>query len=194
MQRAGKFFIIGMAAVVLTSGTLLTLARRQPASSPRPAAAVPLSAAPSAAGVADQAMTSPAGSPAATRLALSDAPTITVYKTPTCGCCTAWVHHLENYGFRVEAHDLKSLDQIKKKHGISRNLESCHTAEVDGYIVEGHVPADLIERMLRERPQIAGLAVPGMPMGSPGMEGPYRERYNVLAFDRGGKLEIYDRR
>ncbi len=177
MQRAGKFFIIGMAAVVLTSGTLLTLSRRQPAGSARPAAAVPLVA-----------------PPTTTRLALTDAPTITVYKTPTCGCCTNWVHHLQNHGFQVETHDLANLDPIKRKHGISRTLESCHTAEVDGYIVEGHVPADLIERMLTERPQIAGLAVPGMPMGSPGMEGPYRERYDVLAFDRDGKTEIYDRR
>jgi hypothetical protein len=197
MQRAGKFFIIGAAAALLVSGVLLSQARRQTdPTSRRPAAAVPLSPA------------TPAGSPAAalasaaararaattTRLALEGAPTITVYKTPTCGCCSSWVEHLREHGFEVETHDLNNLDQVKRRHGITRSLESCHTAEVDGYVVEGHVPADLIERMLRERPEIAGLAVPGMPMGSPGMEGHYTERYNVLAFDREGKTTIFDRR
>jgi hypothetical protein len=104
------------------------------------------------------------------------------------------VEHLHEHGFEVETHDLNNLDQVKRRHGITRSLESCHTAEVDGYVVEGHVPADLIERMLRERPEIAGLTVPGMPMGSPGMEGPYSERYNVLTFDREGKTTIYERR
>jgi hypothetical protein len=190
MRRAEKFLVIGTAAIVLTSGILLALALRQPTDSPRPAGAVPLSSAPAAPG---EALPSPASTPAV-RLALTNAPTITVYKTPTCGCCTKWVDHLEHYGFRVEAHDVRDLGPIKNKYGISRALESCHTAEVDGYIVEGHVPADLIERMLRERPAVAGIAVPGMPMGSPGMEGPYRERYDVLAFDRDGKTEVYDRR
>jgi hypothetical protein len=186
MQRAGKFFIIGGAAALLVSGALLSQARRQPdTSSRRPAAAVPLS---------ESSPAARARAATTTRLALADAPTITVYKTPTCGCCTSWVEHLREHGFEVETHDLMSLDPVKRRHGITRSLESCHTAEVDGYVVEGHVPADLIERMLRERPEIAGLAVPGMPMGSPGMEGAYREHYNILAFDRSGKTEIYDRR
>jgi hypothetical protein len=197
MQRAGKFFIIGAAAALLVSGVLLSQSRRQSdTSSRRPAVAVPLSPASAAAGQSTAAASAAARARAATttRLALADAPTITVYKTPTCGCCASWVEHLREHGFEVEAHDLANLDQVKRRHGITRALESCHTAEVAGYVVEGHVPADLIERMLRERPEIAGLAVPGMPMGSPGMEGSYRERYNVLAFDRAGKTEVYDRR
>lgn len=187
MQRsAGKFFIIGAAATLLVSGVLLSQSRRQgDVASRRPAAAVPL---------AESSPAARARAATTTRLALEDAPTITVYKTPTCGCCTSWVEHLREHGFEVETHDLNNLDPVKRRHGITRSLESCHTAEVDGYVVEGHVPADLIERMLRDRPEIAGLAVPGMPMGSPGMEGPYTESYNVLAFDREGKTTIFERR
>lgn len=196
MQRASKLFVIGAAAALLISGVLLSQARRQSDRSTRPAAAVPLTPAAPAGSQAAALASAAARARAATttRLALENAPTITVYKTPTCGCCSSWVEHLREHGFEVETHDLNSLDQVKRQHGVTRALESCHTAEVDGYVVEGHVPADLIERMLRERPEIAGLAVPGMPMGSPGMEGPYTERYNVLAFDREGKTSVYDRR
>lgn len=191
MQRSGKFFIIGATAALLVSGVLLSQSRRQTsATTRRPAAAAPIT------GQSAEAMSAAARARAATttRLALEDAPTITVYKTPTCGCCTSWVEHLREHGFEVETHDMANLTPVKQRLGITRSLESCHTAEVDGYIVEGHVPADLIERMLRDRPRIAGLAVPGMPMGSPGMEGSYSENYDVLAFDRDGKTAVYDRR
>jgi hypothetical protein len=114
-----------------------------------------------------------------------------VYKSPTCGCCAAWVDHIEANGFRVEVRDTANLAPIKARHGVPGKLESCHTALVDGYVVEGHVPADLIVRMLRERPDAAGLAVPGMPMGSPGMEGPYKDRYDVLTFRRDGSTQVY---
>lgn len=197
MQRAGKIFFIGAGAALLVSGILLSQAwKRDDAPRSRPAAAVPLTPATPVGSQAAAAASAAARARAATttHLAMEDAPTITVYKTPTCGCCSSWVEHLREHGFEVETHDLRSLDQIKRMHGITRPLESCHTAEVDGYVVEGHVPADLIERMLTERPDIAGLVVPGMPMGSPGMEGPYRERYNILALDKNGKTEIYDRR
>jgi hypothetical protein len=118
-------------------------------------------------------------------------PTMTVYKSPTCGCCSAWIEHVEKAGFRVVARDLPDLTEMKAAFGVPRALESCHTAQVGGYLVEGHVPADLIQRMLRERPTARGLAVPGMPIGSPGMEGGTPERYDVLLFDRAGGTRVY---
>lgn len=122
------------------------------------------------------------------------APTVTVYKSPTCGCCNKWIEHLEANGYDVVAHDVRDLNAVKRQLGIAPALASCHTAIVDDYLVEGHVPADVIGRLLEERPAIAGIAVPGMPMGSPGMEGPYSEPYDVLAFDRAGKISVFDRR
>ena len=118
---------------------------------------------------------------------------VTVYKSPTCGCCAEWVTHLRRHGFRVKTEDRSDLQPIKARHGVPAELQSCHTALIGGYVVEGHVPADLIERLLRERPKVAGLAVPGMPVGSPGMEVPGvpADRYRVLTFDRSGKTEVY---
>ena len=119
--------------------------------------------------------------------------TIQVYKTPTCGCCTKWIDHLRAEGFKVEATDLPDLAELKATNGVSPALSSCHTAMVDGYVLEGHVPAEDVKRMLAEKPQIAGLAVPGMPMGSPGMEHPdprRHEHFDVVAFgtsDPGGQ-------
>ena len=113
-------------------------------------------------------------------------PTVTVYKTPTCGCCAKWVRHLRGAGLEVTAVDVPDLRQIKAENGVPRHLSSCHTALVDGYVVEGHVPAGDVLRLLEERPQIAGLAVPGMPIGSPGMEGPNPESYTVYAFEATG--------
>jgi hypothetical protein len=124
------------------------------------------------------------------------APTpITVYKTPTCGCCKQWVKHLEANGFAVKVHDMDSLEEIKRSMGVPGELQSCHTGIVNKYVVEGHVPADLIQKMLKEKPAIVGLAVPGMPSGSPGMEqGGPKDRYDVIAFERGGKTHVYARR
>ena len=124
----------------------------------------------------------------------SEAADVVVYKSPTCGCCAKWIDHLEDNGFSVEVHDERNMDPVKHRLGVPRHLQSCHTAEVGGYIVEGHVPADVIARMLRERPAINGLAVPGMPMGSPGMEGPRKDPYDVLAYDAAGKASVYERR
>jgi len=106
------------------------------------------------------------------------------------------VDHLRKHGFTVDAHDVVDLAATKRKHGVPEGLSSCHTALVDGYIVEGHVPADVIEQLLRERPKIAGLAVPGMPVGSPGMEVPGQkpERYEILAFDGRGATRVFARR
>ena len=121
-------------------------------------------------------------------------PPIVVYKSPTCTCCNRWIDHLTEAGFEVEAHDVENVVPIKAEHGIRPEHQSCHTALVDGYVVEGHVPADVIERLLRERPDINGLTVPGMPMGSPGMEGPYTESYDVLAIDKLGTATVYESR
>lgn len=119
---------------------------------------------------------------------------ILVYKSPTCGCCTAWTEHLAASGFRVTTQDVHDLTEIKQTAGVPRDLGSCHTALVDGYVIEGHVPADLIHELLEDRPDIAGLAVPGMPMGSPGMEGPRKDAYEVVAFDPEGNRSVYARR
>jgi hypothetical protein len=106
------------------------------------------------------------------------------------------VGHLRAKGFKVDAHDVVDLDALKRKHRVPAALESCHTALVDGYVVEGHVPADVIQQLLRERPKVVGLAVAGMPAGSPGMEaaGQKPERYDVVAFDARGGTRVYARR
>lgn len=117
----------------------------------------------------------------------------TVYKTPTCGCCTAWMDHLKTHGFEVNSVDLRDLTQVKQRHGVTRELASCHTAVIEGYVIEGHVPAEDIKRLLETRPDVAGLAVPGMPMGSPGMEGPVSQSYDVLSFDKAGATKVFSR-
>jgi hypothetical protein len=121
------------------------------------------------------------------------APLVQVWRTPTCGCCGAWVRHLEASGFRVEVTMQDDLSAIKAKHGVPRNLESCHTAIVGGYVVEGHVPAADVKRLLSERPPVAGLVVPGMPAGSPGMEGPVSEPYATLALAADGTTSVFAR-
>jgi hypothetical protein len=118
-------------------------------------------------------------------------PTITVYKDPSCGCCKSWIEHLVKHGYRVDAKDTPAMAEVKRTLGIPDALTSCHTAVVNGYLIEGHVPAADIARLLKERPKVAGLAVPGMPMGAPGMEGPRQEHYQVLSFDKNGKTRIF---
>lgn len=123
-------------------------------------------------------------------------PAMTVHKSPTCGCCVEWVEHMRKNGYAVTTVDAADLAPLKKKLGVPAELQSCHTATVDRYVIEGHVPADLVDRLLRERPPVLGLAVPGMPIGSPGMEVPGRaaERYQIVAFDREGRRLVYDTR
>lgn len=118
---------------------------------------------------------------------------VTVYKSPSCGCCGAWADHMSRNGFDVKVENVDDLDKIKKENGIIDNLESCHTALVEGYVIEGHVPAKSVKRLLSERPNVMGLAVPGMPLGSPGMEGSGKERYSVVVFDYNGAIRVYDR-
>jgi len=118
-------------------------------------------------------------------------PTITVYKDPSCGCCKNWIEHLIKHGYRVDAKDSPNMAEIKHTLGVPDAVTSCHTAMVNGYLIEGHVPAADIDRLLVKKPHIAGLAVPGMPAGSPGMEGPRSEHYKVLSFDKNGKTSVF---
>lgn len=116
---------------------------------------------------------------------------VVVYQSKTCGCCKKWVGHLEKNGFKVTSQYLDDVTEVKLKMKVPMKLASCHTATVNGYIVEGHVPASAIKKLLSEKPAIKGIAVPGMPMGSPGMEGGYKESYNVMAFDNNGSDKIF---
>lgn len=121
--------------------------------------------------------------------AAANAPKIIVTKDPSCGCCGSWVDHLKAEGFAVEVIETAAVNRVKAKLGVPNDLASCHTAEVEGYVIEGHVPAVAIRRLLLEKPQAAGLAVPGMPVGSPGMEveGTAPEIYDVVLFGAFGK-------
>jgi hypothetical protein len=119
---------------------------------------------------------------------------LTVYKTPTCGCCSAWIDYMREEGFTVTAHDLTDLSAIKTRHGLrDARLASCHTAIIDGYLIEGHVPADDVRRLLRERPPVIGLTAPGMPMLSPGMNSREPRDYDVLSFDSDGNIAVFSR-
>src|SRR6266545_6380285 len=112
---------------------------------------------------------------------------ITVHKDPNCGCCTGWVRHLQDAGFTVKTIETTKIDAVKDRLGVPSDLAACHTAEVAGYVIEGHVPAPALKRFLVERPSAAGLAVPGMPIGSPGMEGGNPEKYDVVLFGPEGR-------
>lgn len=117
------------------------------------------------------------------------APRLVVYKSPACGCCGGWVNHMRASGFRVEINDVSDVLPIKRGNGVPDSLASCHTALVGGYALEGHVPAADVWRLLRERPAVKGLAVPGMVVGSPGMEQGPPQRYATIAFDaRGSRI------
>ena len=122
------------------------------------------------------------------------APEIEVWKSPSCDCCTGWVEHLQDNGFAVKVKDTSPamLDQIKRQAGISDKLASCHTGKIDGYVIEGHVPAADIKRLVSEKPDAAGLTVPGMPIGSPGMEvDDKRQPYDVLLLRKNGATEVF---
>jgi hypothetical protein len=115
--------------------------------------------------------------------AFAETHVLKVYKSPSCGCCGAWVDHMRSAGFRVVVTDISDLRPIKDKFGVFSELRSCHSAVIDGYVIEGHVPAREVIRLLRDRPKAIGLAVPGMPVGSPGMEqGSRRDPFKVILF------------
>jgi len=119
------------------------------------------------------------------------AATIEVIKTATCGCCSKWVEHLRKEGLTVKVTDVKDVTPTAKALGVPDELRSCHSAKIGGYAVEGHAPAADIRRLLREKPKAAGIAVPGMPAGSPGMEGAGKQRYATVLFQRNGKYRIF---
>jgi hypothetical protein len=118
---------------------------------------------------------------------------VQVYKDPTCGCCALWVEHLRKAGFTATVTDVDDMAAIKAKHGVPGRVRSCHTALVGGYVLEGHVPAEDVQRLLRQRPGIVGVGVPGMPIGSPGMEvaGVKPQKYDVLAFNKAGETHVF---
>jgi hypothetical protein len=130
----------------------------------------------------------------AARRTAAAGPRMTVNKDPNCGCCSGWVKHVRSAGFDTTVNELSDLAPLKSRLSIPAALSSCHTAQVDGYVIEGHVPASAIRRLLSERPQAAGLAVPGMPVGSPGMEVPGSpdETYDVILFGPSGQ-KVYAR-
>jgi len=120
-------------------------------------------------------------------------PLVTVYKSPTCGCCQEWVDYLEDEGFSVEAHNVNDMLPYKRQAKLGAGMGSCHTAFVDGYAIEGHVPAYDIRRLLRERPQVSGLTAPGMPMNSPGMAEPGQapSGYDVISYKEGEQVGVF---
>lgn len=126
---------------------------------------------------------------------IAETPTIKVYKSPTCGCCALWVDHMREAGFELDVEDTDDMIDVKVDAGLPLQLQSCHTALVGGYVFEGHIPAEVIARFLAEKPSASGLAVPGMPIGSPGMEfGDRVDPYDVLQFDAAGNTSIYESR
>ena len=126
-------------------------------------------------------------------LAADEAPTVEVYKSPQCGCCGKWAAHLEAHGFKVNTHDMADLPAARKALGMPDRYASCHSAKVGGYAIEGHVPAGDIRRLLAERPAARGLAVPGMPAGSPGMESAHPQPYQTLLIGQDGSAGQYAR-
>lgn len=125
-------------------------------------------------------------------------PVVHVWKDPSCGCCAGWVEHMRASGYTVEVEEVSASDlqRMKDEMGVPRALTSCHTARVGDYVVEGHVPAEAIDRLLAEHPAVEGLAVPGMPVGSPGMEVPGQpaEHYDVVAFGADGSRSVFEKR
>jgi hypothetical protein len=118
-------------------------------------------------------------------------PVIAIFRSSACGCCSKWAEHLQENGFTVEEIETHDLVSVKRRYGVPPQFSTCHTGVVGGYVIEGHVPAPDIQRLLRERPPAAGLVVPGMPMGSPGMEGEVSQAYDVLLFDAAGRTKVY---
>ncbi len=118
---------------------------------------------------------------------------IMVYKSPTCGCCKKWVTHLRKEGYTVKTKDVRDMNSIKNKFGVKRQFQSCHTAKIGKYFIEGHVSASDIKRLMKEKPDIKGLSAPGMPMGSPGMEGHRKDKYDVIAIDKNNNATVFSK-
>ena len=117
---------------------------------------------------------------------------MSVYRSPSCGCCGVWIEHMKKHGFAITDIKTDELEAIKEQYNVPSNLASCHTAMIDGYLMEGHIPADEIKRFLKQKPNLKGLSVPGMPLGTPGMEaGERKQPFDVLAFNDSGKVEVF---
>ena len=160
---------VGAGALILTVGLLNVVAFAQSKSTP--AKKAPAKAA--------------AAKPAPAK------PHLSVYKSPTCGCCAKWVEYMEANGFTATVTNLPDVTPIKISNGLPPRLGSCHTTLIAGYVIEGHVPVSDIRRLLKEKPAIAGLAAPGMPAGSPGMDVPNSPPYDIIAFDKSGRTSVY---
>ena len=117
--------------------------------------------------------------------------TVDMYKSPYCGCCGKWAEHMTKAGFTVKAHEVEDVPAVRKKLGMPDKLGSCHTAKVGNYLLEGHVPADDVKRLLKEKPKALGLAVPGMPAGSPGMDVPNSPPYDTLLVQKDGTTHVF---
>ena len=129
---------------------------------------------------------------ACSKPATDNVPVVTVYKSPTCQCCSRWVTHLQEHGFAIKIESERDLVPVRVRLGVPDKLAACHTAVVNGYWVEGHVPAEDIQRLVAEKPKAKGIAVPRMPIGSPGMEmGDRRDPYDVVLFDEGGNTQVF---
>lgn len=122
----------------------------------------------------------------------AELPEMTVYHSPTCQCCSKWIEHAKQSGFKIKDIVTDEMSEIKSKLGLPQNLASCHTVEVAGYVVEGHVPADDVKKLLNDKPKVAGISAPGMPMGSPGMEmGGRKDHYQVVSFDKANNVQVF---
>jgi len=121
----------------------------------------------------------------------ADLPEVEVFKSPYCGCCTEWARHMTDNGFRVRSTNVEDVPAARARLGMPEQYGSCHTAKIGSYVIEGHVPADDIKRLLKEKPQAVGLAAPGMPGGSPGMESARKEPYDVLLVGKDGKARVF---
>lgn len=131
--------------------------------------------------------------PADVGRAATPLPGVVLYKSALCGCCSKWADHMRAAGFRVTIREIGSLTTIEDRYGVPKGATSCHTALTGGYVVVGHVPADVVQRLLTERPPIAGISAPGMPQSAPGMDG-RPDHYDIVAFDREGHTRVYAKR
>ena len=180
MNRVDRFRIasLGTAVIITISAACAPGGAKSDGQDSGAAPAIPPAAAPTA-------DARPAGAGAVDSLLMA------VYKTPTCGCCRNWVDHVREHGFHATTTDVADVTPVKNTHKVPSDLQSCHTALIGGYVVEGHVPAEDIQRLLKDRPDIIGLAVPGMPSGSPGMEGGPVESYEVIAMGKDGSRKVW---
>ncbi|MEN5206981.1 DUF411 domain-containing protein [Stenotrophomonas terrae] len=170
-----------LSLLVLATGTLLISACNASPSASASAAATPTVAAPAKTVEA---------APASKAL-----PLVVVHKDPNCGCCGGWAEHMQAAGFPVQLNDTSDMMAVKQRLGIGDGMMSCHTSEIDGYVVEGHVPVEDIKKLLAERPQARGLVLPGMPVGTPGMESPdgYRQAFTVALLGNDGSLSEFSK-